>query len=34
MIDGAIKVAFDLILGNKIKFLVMTTLKIGFYIFF
>ncbi len=33
MIDGAIKVAFDLISGDKIKFLVMMILKVGFFIF-
>lgn len=33
MIDGAIKVAFDLISGDKIKFLVTTILKVGFFIF-
>lgn len=32
-IDGAIKVAFDLISGDKIKFLVTTILKVGFFIF-
>ena len=33
MIDGAIKVAFDLISGDKIKFLVTMILKVGFFIF-
>ena len=33
MIDGAIKVSFDLISGDKIKFLVTTILKVGFFIF-
>ena len=33
MIDGAIKFAFDLISGDKIKFLVTMILKVGFYIF-
>ena len=33
MIDGAIKVAFDLISGDKVKFLVMMILKVGFFIF-
>ena len=33
MIDGAIKVAFDLISGDKIQFLVTTVLRVGFYIF-
>ena len=33
MIDSAIKVAFDLISGDKIKFLVMMILKVGFFIF-
>ena len=32
-IDGAIKVAFDLVSGDKIKFLVTTILKVGFFIF-
>jgi type IV secretion system protein TrbL len=33
MIDGAIKVAFDLISGDKIKFMVTMILKVGFFIF-
>ena len=33
MIDGAIKVAFDLVSGDKIKFLVTMILKVGFFIF-
>ena len=33
MIDGAIKVAFDLISGDKIKFFVTMILKVGFFIF-
>ena len=33
MIDGAIKVSLDLISGDKVKFLVTTILKVGFYIF-
>ena len=33
MIDGVIKVAFDLISGDKIKFFVTMILKIGFFIF-
>jgi type IV secretion system protein TrbL len=33
MIDGAIKVSFDLVSGDKIKFLVTTILKVGFFIF-
>ena len=33
MIDGAIKFSFDLISGDKIKFLVTMILKVGFYIF-
>ena len=33
MIDGAIKVAFDLITGDKIKFFVTMILKVGFFIF-
>ena len=33
MIDGAIKVAFDLVSGDKIKFFVTTILKVGFFIF-
>ena len=33
MIDGAIKVAFGLISGDKIKFLVTMILKVGFFIF-
>lgn len=33
MIDGAIKVAFDLISGGKVQFFVTTILKVGFYIF-
>ena len=33
MIDGAIKVAFDLIAGDKIKFFVTMILKVGFFIF-
>lgn len=33
MIDGAIKVEFDLIPSDKIKFLVMMILKVGFFIF-
>ncbi len=33
MIDSAIKVAFDLISGDKIKFLVTMILKVGFFIF-
>ena len=33
MIDGAIKVAFDLISGDKIQFLVTMILRVGFYIF-
>ena len=32
-IDGAIKVAFDLISGDKIKFFVTMILKVGFFIF-
>ncbi|MBR6012991.1 MAG: type IV secretion system protein [Selenomonadaceae bacterium] len=33
MIDGAIKISFDLIGGNKIKFLITMILKVGFFIF-
>ncbi len=33
MTDGAIKVSLDLIYGDKIKFFVMTVLKVGFFIF-
>ena len=33
MIDGAIRVAFDLISGDKIKFFVTMILKVGFFIF-
>ena len=33
MIDGAIKVALDLITGDKIKFFVTMILKVGFFIF-
>ena len=33
LIDGAIRVAFDLISGDKIQFLVTTVLRVGFYIF-
>ena len=33
MIDGALKVALDLINGDKIKYLVTTVLKVGFFIF-
>ena len=33
MIDGAIKVAFDLISGDKVKFFVTMILKVGFFIF-
>ena len=33
MIDGAIKVAFDLVSGDKIKFFVTMILKVGFFIF-
>ena len=32
-IDGAIKLAFDLVSGDKIKFLITTILKVGFFIF-
>ena len=32
-IDGAIKLAFDLFSGDKIKFLITTILKVGFFIF-
>lgn len=32
-IDGAIKLAFDLVSGDKVKFLVTTILKVGFFIF-
>ena len=33
MIDGAIKVAFDLVSGDKIKFFVTMIMKVGFFIF-
>lgn len=32
-IDGAIKLAFDLVSGDKVKFFVTTILKVGFFIF-
>ena len=32
-IDGAIKLAFDLVSGDKVRFLVTTILKVGFFIF-
>ena len=33
VIDGSIKVALDLISGDKVKFMIQTILKLGFYIF-
>ena len=33
MIEGAIKFAFDLISGDKLKYLVMMIMKVGFFIF-
>ena len=32
-VDGAIKLAFDLVSGDKVKFFVTTILKVGFFIF-
>lgn len=33
LIDGSIRLAFDLVGGDKVKFLVTTVLKVGFFIF-
>ncbi len=33
LIDGSIRLAFDLVGGDKVKFLVTTILKVGFFIF-
>ena len=33
MIEGALKFAFDLISGDKVKYLIMMVMKVGFFIF-